>query len=533
MLTKKYQDFSSLIFYQVYLRSFKDTNNDGIGDLPGLLSRLDYLKDLGINAIWLSPYFKSPNDDCGYDISDYCDIMDEFGTLDDFKVLIKEMHQRGMKLILDLVANHSSTAHTWFQESRKSKDNPYSDYYYWFDNPPNDWTACFGGSAWEYEPLRQQYYLHSYAVSQADLNWENPQVRKAMQAVVDFWVNLGVDGFRCDVLDQISKDFIKKQNGNGPRLHEFIHELFGRPNCEPIFTVGECWSADERNIRELTQDFRKELSSVFQFQHLSIGTRDDYGVTGVDLSQLKAILVKWQRFAIDNDTLYTLFYENHDQLRYISKFGNDQELRYESATMFATLFYLLRGIPFLYQGQEIGMTNSYSQSIDEIRDIQAFNYFHEHKDKLPSDLLMKAVNFRNRDNARRPMPWNASPHAGFSKVEPWIPTYRRYLEINVEKDLQSPKSIYRFYQRLLTLRKTHPEVTLGDFKDVQDVPESCFVYERSLRNDKLLVVINFKDPTEINLIGFDSAKLLLSNYDHKKRPLNGFYEPYEIAVYSL
>jgi len=533
MLTKKYQDFSSLIFYQVYLRSFKDTNHDGIGDLPGLISKLDYLKDLGVNAIWLSPCFKSPNDDCGYDISDYCDIMDEFGTLDDLKKLVKEMHGRGMKLILDLVANHSSTAHKWFQESRKSKDNPYSDYYYWFDNPPNEWTACFGGSAWEYEPLRKQYYLHSYAISQADLNWENPKVRDEMKAVVDFWVALGVDGFRCDVLDQISKDFPKKQNGNGPRLHEFIHELFGRPNCDHIFTVGECWSANETNIRELTLDSRKELSTVFQFQHLSIGTRDDYGITSVNLSQLKEILIKWQHFAIANDTLYTLFYENHDQLRYISKFGNDQELRYESATMFATLFFLLRGVPFLYQGQEIGMTNSYSKNIDEIRDIQAFNYYHENKDRLPHDLLMKAVNFRNRDNARRPLPWNDRPYAGFSTVEPWIPTYLRYQEINVEKDLHSDRSVYKFYQTLLSLRKSHPSVTLGDFKEVTEAPESCFVYERTQGKDHLLVVVNFKDITELNLKGYPSGKLLLSNHGHKTRSISGTYQPYEIAVFQL
>lgn len=533
MLSKKYLDFSSLIFYQIYPRSFMDSDNDGIGDLKGIISKLDYLKDLGINAIWLSPCYKSPNDDCGYDISDYRDIMTEFGTLDDWKKMISEMHKRGIKLIMDLVANHSSTAHKWFQESRKSKDNPYSDYYYWADQPLNDWKACFGGSAWEYDTMRKQYYLHSYAISQADLNWENPQVRDEMKAVVDFWVKLGVDGFRCDVLDQISKDFPNKRNGNGPRLHEFIKELFGRPETKHIFTVGECWGADEKNICELTQSQRNELSTVFQFQHLSIGTRNELGIIDYDLSDLRDILVKWQRFAGQNDTLYTLFYENHDQLRFISKFGNDRELRYESATMFATMFFLLKGIPFLYQGQEIGETNSYSQKLQDLRDIQAINYYHDNQEKFSPIDLMKAVNFHNRDNARRPMAWDGSANGGFSKAMPWIPAHDRYQEINVAKDLKSPKSVYVFYQSLLSLRKSNTAVIAGEFIDRTGTNKNCFVYERANGSDHLLVICNFKDENQISVPGLSKGELLLSNYGRKSMAIDGKYQPYEIAVYKL
>ena len=405
MLSEKYRDFLRLVIYQVYPRSFRDTNGDGIGDLRGVTEKLDYLKELGVNAIWLCPCYKSPNDDNGYDIADYRDIMDEFGTLEDMRELIAQLHRRGMKLIMDLVPNHTSTAHRWFQESRKGRNNPYSDFYYWFDEPPNDWQSCFLGSAWAYDEMRGQYYLHSYAVSQADLNWNNPAVVKAMQDVVDYWVDMGVDGFRCDVIDQISKDFDTGRNCFGLRLHEFIHALFGREKTAKLFTVGECWVGDEEEMRRHCAMERGELSTLFQFDHMEIGRENKFTPKADTLKTLRDVLLRWQAQTARDDLLHSLFTDNHDQPPMISRAADDGEKRYESATCMAAMVYLLKGVPFIYQGQEIGMTAAHYGSIDDFDDIESKNAYREFCQSMTEAEAIEKINFGSRDNARRPMAW--------------------------------------------------------------------------------------------------------------------------------
>ena len=357
-MSNQNQDYLNLIVYQIYPRSFFDSNGDGIGDLNGIKQKIPHLKELGINAVWICPCYKSPNYDNGYDISDYRDIMDEFGNLSDWKSLAAELHSNGIKIIMDLVVNHTSSQHFWFKQARSSKNNPYHDYYIWADKPLTDWTACFGGSAWEYNEATNEYYLHSFAVQQPDLNWENPKVRKECCDVVDFWVDLGVDGFRCDVLDFISKDFKQNKMLNGPHLHEYIRQLFGREKVKHVFTVGECQS-DVKSICDICGKNRDELKSVFQFEHIGLGRSDKYTPAPYTGNDIKNVLVKWQNFTAEHDLLYILFTDNHDQPFYISRLGNDKELRYECATAYCGMFYLLKGIPFIYQGQEFGSVNSY------------------------------------------------------------------------------------------------------------------------------------------------------------------------------
>lgn len=531
MYSEKYKDFLSLIVYQVYPRSFKDSNGDGIGDLRGVIEKLDYLKELGINAIWMSPCYKSPNDDNGYDISDYRDIMDEFGTFEDIKCLIAEMHKRDMKLIMDLVPNHTSSAHKWFIESRKSKDNPYSDYYYWADEPLNNWISEFRGSAWEYDESRKQYYLHSYAVSQPDLNWENPKVVKEMQDIVDFWVDLGVDGFRCDVIDQISKDFENNRNCFGPRLHEFINALFGREKTKHIFTVGECWAGDIEEVRRHAAAEREELSTLFQFEHIECGRHNKFTPKEDSLKSVRNILIKWQKLTGENDLIYTLFTDNHDQSRYISRIGNDKELRFESASCIATMFYTLRGVPFIYQGQEFGMTAPHYDSINDFDDIESFNFYKEFCEKMSPEEALEKINFGSRDNARRPLAWSGDEYAGFSTAEPWIKTYSRYKEVNLENDLKSEKSIYRFYQKLLALRSASPEILYGELDVLSSEEDGYFAFVREYEGKKIAVVCNFEQENDIQL-GLDSKELLLTNYD-RTNGINGNYGKYEIAVYRI
>ncbi len=531
MLSQKYKDFLSLIVYQVYPRSFKDSNGDGIGDLGGVIEKLDYLKELGVNAIWLCPCYKSPNDDNGYDIADYREIMDEFGTLDDAKRLISEAHRRGIKVIMDLVPNHTSTEHEWFQKSRQSKDNPYSDFYYWADEPLNDWKSEFCGSAWAYDEVRGQYYLHSYAVSQADLNWNNPAVVKEMQDIVDFWVDLGADGFRCDVIDQISKDFEGNRNCFGPRLHEFINALFGREKTQHIFTVGECWAGDIDEVKRHCASERGELTTLFQFEHIGCGRHDKWTPKEDSLKSVRDILVKWQNLTIKEDLIYTLFTDNHDQSRFISRVGNDKEFRYESATCLGTMFYTLRGIPFIYEGQEFGMIAPHYDSINDFDDIESYNVYAELCEKYTPEEALEKINFGSRDNTRRPVAWSGDEYAGFSTVEPWIKTYSGYKEINLQKDLASEKSIFRFYKELLALRSGTPAILYGDF-NVISKPEDCnFIFTREYEGQKILVVCNFEEECDISL-EYTAGELLLSNYC-RNDGINGRYGKYEIAVYKI
>ncbi len=527
MLTEKQENFYDWIIYQIYPRSFMDSNGDGIGDLAGITQKLDYLKELGVNAVWLSPCYKSPNDDNGYDISDYRDIMDEFGTLDDWKHMISEMHKREIRLIMDLVANHTSSRHKWFREARKSKDNPYRDYYYWADEPLNDWQAAFGGSAWEYDDLTGQYYLHSYAVSQPDLNWENPKVREEMLAVVDFWIDLGVDGFRCDVLDQISKDFVNNKNGNGPRLHEYINLLFGREKAQKLFTVGECWGAGSDNIKLLIDGSRNELSAAFQFDHVGVGRSGKYFIHDFKLDDVRDILIKWQNFMQENKLLYMLFWENHDQPRCVSKYGDDRKYRFESACMLAAMYGLAKGVPFIYQGQEIGVTNSISDKIEDFTDIEALNYYKENIGECTHDEIMKGLNAFGRDHARHPMPWNGSADGGFGSTSPWYGFHNRLDEINVEKDMATgEKSVYGFYKKMLKLRKDNNAFRHGDYKNLTGDRSGIYIYQRYDSESEFIVICNFEteSKTELDIIG----EIVLSNYGRNEIP--NTLAPYECLV---
>lgn len=531
MLTDKYKAFTRWTIYQVYPRSFKDTNGDGIGDIPGIMEKLDYLQELGINALWLCPCFKSPNMDNGYDVSDYCDIMDEFGTMEDMDRLIDEMHGRGMKLILDLVPNHSSTEHRWFKESRKGRDNPYSDYYYWFDEKPNDWRSGFGSTVWKFDEERGQYYLHIFTEGQADLNWDNPAVVKEMQNIIDFWADKGIDGFRVDVVDLLSKDMNKGQWDFGPRLHEYINAMFGREKAAHLFTVGESNVLDIDEMVRHCKEERGELSTLFIFDHMEVGRSDKFTQKDDSLSSLRDILVKWQYETDRNDLLYTLFTDNHDQPQFISRAGNDRELRYESATDIATMVYLLKGVPFIYQGQEIGMPVSYHDSIEEFNDPECLGHYKEmleDKHISPDEALVK-VNFGSRDNARHPMAWDGSANNGFTTEDavPWLATHSRASEVNVETDLASDKSVYRYYQSLLRLRASSDAFLDGDFKVVSKPDDKYFMYTREAGDEKWLVICNFEERQNIEPL-FACERPSLSNLG--RDDMAGGYAAYECAV---
>ncbi len=532
MLCSKYRDFTKWVIYQIYPRSFMDSNGDGIGDLQGVISKLDYIKELGANAVWLCPCFKSPNEDNGYDVADYCDIMDEFGTMEDMDQLIEELHTRGMKLILDLVPNHTSTVHRWFQESRKGKDNPYSDFYYWFDVPPNNWESSFGGSAWQYDEMRGQYYLHTFAVGQADLNWENPAVVSAMQDVVDFWVDKGCDGFRIDVIDCISKDLPNDRNGLGPRLHEYIRALFGRDNTEHLFTVGEGHTNDIEDIVLHCGQDRKELSTLFIFDHMECGRLNKFTPKDDGLKSLRDFLVHWQDETGKRDLLYSLFIENHDQPQMISRIGNDRELRYESATDIAAMVYLLKGVPFIYQGQEIGMSAAHYDSIDDFDDVECLGAYRKYRKTLSEEESLEKVNFGSRDNARHPMAWDDSKNCGFTdeECEPWLINHSRAHEVNVKTDLSSEKSVYRFYQELLKLRAGSEAFHDGSVEVISSPEDDCFIYTRSNGREKWVVICNFEKEQVIDL-PIKCEKPSLVNMDRKTA--DGLYLPYECAAAKI
>ena len=532
-MNKEYNDFLDLIVYQIYPRSFYDSNGDGIGDLNGIRQKIPYLKELGVNAVWICPCYKSPNYDNGYDISDYHEIMDEFGTLSEWKALAKELHENGIKIIMDLVVNHTSSEHYWFRQARSSKNNPYHDYYIWADKPLNDWTACFGGSAWEFNEATNEYYLHSFAVQQPDLNWENPKVRQECCDIVDFWADLGVDGFRCDVLDFISKDFGQNKMNNGPRLHEYIKQLFGREKVKHLFTVGECQS-DEKSICSICGKNRDELKSVFQFEHIDLGRSDKYTPAPYSADEIKNVLVKWENFTSKHDLLYILFTDNHDQPYFISRLGNDEDLRYECATAYAGMLYLLKGIPFIYQGQEFGSANSRYESVDSFNDVETVNYYRANYGKKPQDKLIDEINYGSRDNTRRPMAWTKEkPAHGFTVGTPWLKMPSRADEINLEADKSAYKSIFAFYKKILALRNASEVIKRGTFKDLT-ASDGCFVYERALNGEKIVVAVNFekrnspKLPTELTDEKFE---LLLCNYNEK----NGFspaFDPFEIRIFK-
>ncbi|NME49359.1 glycoside hydrolase family 13 protein [Enterococcus cecorum] len=504
--------WQEVVVYQIYPRSFKDSNGDGIGDLPGIIEKLDYLEKLGIGAIWLSPVYQSPNDDNGYDISNYEAIMTEFGTMADMDRLIAEAKKRNIRIIMDLVVNHTSDEHAWFVEARKSKDNPYRDYYVWADpsedgGVPNGLRSAFSGSAWQLDEATGQYYLHLFSKKQPDLNWQNEKVRQAVYQMMNFWIDKGIGGFRMDVIDLIGKVPEKEITGNGPRLHEFLQEMnqatFGKHD---LLTVGETWGATPEIAKLYSNPDRHELSMVFQFEHIGLDQQEGgekWDLAPVDLGKLKQIFAKWQT-ELDNQGWNSLFWNNHDLPRMISRWGNDDQYRVESAKMLAILLHMQKGTPYIYQGEEIGMTNTAITDISQARDIETINMYHERlANGYAKEDIIHSINVKGRDNARRPVQWNNHAFAGFSTVEPWIAVNDNYENINVEQALADPDSIFYTYQKLIALRKENPIMIWGDFELV-DTQEEVFAYLRKYQGETWLVVTNFSN--EAHDFKYDNAK---------------------------
>ncbi|WP_047981019.1 alpha,alpha-phosphotrehalase [Ornithinibacillus contaminans] len=541
------------VIYQIYPKSFNDTTGSGTGDIRGITEKLDYLKELGVDVIWLTPIYRSPQMDNGYDISDYYNIEPDYGTMEDFEALLSETHKRGMKLIMDLVINHTSTDHEWFKQAASSKDNPYRDFYIWKDavdgGEPNNWISKFGGSAWQYDDKTEQYYLHLFDVTQADLNWENEQLRKKIQEMIRFWAEKGIDGFRLDVINLISKnqEFPDDSSGDGrkfytdgPRVHEYLHEL-NQAAFSPynMMTVGEMSSTTLENCVLYTKPERNELDMTFQFHHLKVDYRNGEKWTRApfDFLELKKILSDWQVGMHEGGGWNALFWCNHDQPRVVSRFGNDETYRIESAKMLATTIHMMQGTPYIYQGEEIGMTNPNFTSIEEYRDVESLNAFEIMKkaDKSEAEIL-DILKQKSRDNSRTPMQWSAEDNAGFTSGTPWIEPARNYKEINVEKTLKASDSIFNHYQTLIELRKKYDIITYGDYQLLLPDNPQVFAYTRNWNGEQLIVVNNFYDsevtvtlPVEINA----STTILLSNYPDSTITANLTLRPYESIVYYV
>lgn len=553
------------VVYQIYPRSFCDSNGDGIGDLRGITQQLDYLQALGINVVWLCPVYKSPNDDNGYDISDYRDIMDEFGTLADWEVLLAEMHRRGIKLVMDLVVNHTSDEHAWFVESRKAKDNPYRDYYIWRPgkdgHEPNNWASHFGGSAWQYDETAGEYYLHLFSKKQPDLNWENPKVRAEVYAMMDWWLKKGIDGFRMDVINMISKvpglpdapvtTGDRYQSGaphfiNGPRLLEFLGEMKRTVLSKyDILTVGETPSVTTRNAIEITHEETGVLNMVFQFEHMDLDADRTGGASRRSLKpwsllDLKQVMTRWQK-DLENQGWNSIYLTNHDQPRAVSRFGDDGQYRIASAKLLATFTHLLQGTPYVYQGEEIGMTNVAFASIDDYRDIETVNIYRELVEEkgIASQSAMAIIHAKSRDNARTPMQWDASEHAGFTTGTPWIKVNPNFTEINVKQALADPDSIFYYYQKLIRLRQDHPIIVYGTYDLILDADPEIYAFTRTWQGDRLLVILNFTRNTPIFVppahLSFTEQELLISNYavDQAEDIQRLTLRPFEARVYQL
>ena len=487
------------VVYQIYPRSFQDSNGDGIGDIPGIISRLDYLRELGIDAIWLSPVCRSPQDDNGYDISDYQDIDPMFGSLADMEELIAEAEKRGIRIIMDLVLNHTSDEHRWFLEAKKSRDNPYHDYYVWRDGkegaPPNDMKAAFGGSAWEWVPELGQYYFHQFSVKQPDLNWENEKVRREIYDMILWWMEKGVGGFRLDVIDQIAKEPDLGITANGPRLHEFIREMSRETFRKgDLITVGEAWGADPERAKLYSAPDGREFSMVFQFEHIGLDQqegKEKWDLAPLSLVRLKQVLAKWQE-ELCGCGWNSLFWDNHDLPRIVSRWGDDGAYRVRSAKMLAAVLHGLQGTPYIYQGEELGMTNVRFADISQYRDIETLGLYRERMAAgYDREDVMASIYARSRDNARTPMQWDDGENAGFTEKEPWIEVNPNYREINAAAQMADPDSVFRFYQRLVALRKEYPVFVDGRFELLFPEDEKIFAYTRTSGRTRLLVLANF------------------------------------------
>nr|WP_217629159.1 alpha-glucosidase [Sanguibacter gelidistatuariae] len=548
--------WTSAVVYQIYPRSFADGNGDGVGDLAGIRSKLDYLADLGVDVLWLSPIYPSPQHDNGYDISDYEDIDPLFGSLAEFDELLAETHARGMRLVMDLVVNHTSDEHPWFVESRASLTNPKRDWYWWrspravaaSDVPvePNGWRSAFSGPAWTLDESTGQYYLHLFASQQPDLNWENPQVRAAVYAMMNRWLDRGVDGFRMDVINLVSKQLEDIDGGSavgglgfsmGPRLHEFMHEMheavFAGRDAQ-LLTVGEMPGVSVAEARLFTDPARRELDMVFQFEHVWLDQgADKFDPLPLDLVALKASLSRWQDGLADVGW-NSLYLNNHDQPRLVSRFGDDGQFRYESATLWATVLHLHRGTPYVYQGEELGMTNVPFADIAEFRDIESINYYREavlEQGREPGPVLA-GLRKMSRDNARTPVQWDSTAHAGFTTGQPWIPVNPNYVTVNAEADRAAERSVFEFYRRLIALRHASATVALGRFQLLEPEHPTLYAFTRDGDDEQLLVVANVSgSPLSVPLVeGWLDEELLVTNYPVAGAPASTL-APWEARVY--
>lgn len=544
------------VVYQIYPRSFCDSNGDGIGDLNGITGKLDYLKELGIDVIWLSPVYKSPNDDNGYDISDYQAIMDEFGTMEDFDRMLATAHEKGIKIMMDLVVNHTSDEHKWFIESRKSTDNPYRDYYIWRPakedgSLPNNWGSCFSGPAWEYDKTTDMYFLHLFSKKQPDLNWDNPAVRQDVFDMMNWWLKKGVDGFRMDVISLISKEpgLPDKEPGingyatfnvsaNGPHVHEYLQEMRQKAlNNADTITVGECSGVTLEEAKKYARSDEKELNMVFQFEHMDVDSDEKSGkwtTRKMDLRNLKKILTRWQK-GLQDIAWNSLYWENHDQPRSVSRFGNDSdEYREISAKMLATCIHMMQGTPYVYQGEELGMTNCPFNTLDNFRDLESINAFHEltEQGKMTEEDMMAAISYKGRDNARTPMQWDDSAYAGFSTANPWIMVNPNYTKINAKDQVNREDSVFKYYQKLIKLRHESELIVYGTYDLILDDDKDIYAYIRTLGDEKLIVYCNFSENTrEVEIPEeFVNGKALISNYSDAKVNHKITLRPYEAIV---
>ena len=544
------------VVYQIYPRSFMDSNGDGIGDINGITSRLNYLKELGVDVLWLSPVYQSPNDDNGYDISDYQAIMEEFGTMEDFDRMLEGIHARGMKLVMDLVVNHTSDEHPWFVESRKSKDNPYRDYYIWREGKdgkePNNWGSCFSGSAWEYDKTTDMYYLHLFSKKQPDLNWDNPKVRDEVFQMMNWWCEKGIDGFRMDVISLISKKpglpdgyqapgalYGDSGCANGPHVHEYLQEMNQKVLSHyDLMTVGECAGVTIEEAKKYANADGRELSMVFQFEHVEAnGPMGKWTDERVQLKDFKTTMSKWQT-ELEGKAWNSLFLGNHDQARSVSRFGNDApEYRAVSAKMLVTCLHMMQGTPYVYQGEELGMTNCSFPTLEDLRDIESINAFHELTEagKVNPEDMMRYIRLRGRDNARTPMQWDDSANAGFTTGTPWIMVNPNYTEINAKTEMEDPDSVFRYYQKIIGLRKKEKVMVYGTYQLLDPDNEKLYVYTRTLDNEKLLVICNFTEEEEIYSVPeeFSEGEVLISNYHRETVGKEILLKPYEALVLKI
>lgn len=535
--------WQSAVIYQIYPRSFKDSNGDGIGDLAGIISKLDYLEKLGVTALWLCPVYRSPNDDNGYDISDYRQIMAEFGTMAEMEELIKKAKQRGIKIVMDLVVNHTSDEHQWFIEARKDPQSKYRDYYIWRDpkadgSAPTALQSVFGGPAWEYDQASEQYYFHQFSRKQPDLNWENEDVRAEVYEMMNFWVKKGIGGFRMDVIDLIGKIPEKDITSNGPKLHEYLKEMHQNVlEKGDLVTVGETWGATPNLAKRYSDPKQKELSMVFQFEHVQLDQvpgKPKWFTRPLSVAKLKEVITKWQVELADVGW-NSLFWNNHDLPRAVSAFGDDGLYRVQSAKMLAIVLHLLKGTPYIYQGEEIGMTNCPISDIDQANDIETKNMYQEYLAKgYPKAEVLAMISRKGRDNARTPMQWDNTINAGFSSNQPWLAVNPNYQTINVLAALADKNSIFYTYQKLIAYRKSHDVIVYGDYTLIDTAP-NIFAYTRSYAGQTVLVVANFsKEPQKLELPKYQIQTPFITNYERQPRDLRCLeLRPYEALAFEI